>query len=64
MGSNPMAVVARMNATRTTAKSLPSMAALEVGRSNAPVGGKIGEVPPPVQPARRARDTQCDVLSM
>ena len=61
MGSNPMAVVARMNATRSAADGPPSMAALEAGRSNAPVGGKIGEIPPPVQAGVRARDTQCDV---
>ena len=28
----------------------PSMAALEAGRSNAPVGGKIGELLPSAQP--------------
>lgn len=56
-----MAVVARMNAARTAADCPPSMAALEAGQSNAPVAGKIGEIPPPVQAGMRARDTQCDV---
>jgi len=55
-----MAVVARMNTAGTAADCPPSLATLEAGRSNAPVGGKIGEIPPSVQAGMRARDTQCD----